>query len=187
MSDDNVDIRIELPLPIDITGTLINVIGLTWPHAVIKDDGNDKGWRSDNRLVLSIPPEDRHKSAKKAEKYAKVKAHLKAETDAMISELDPNAFSLGLPAWLADQFVAIAKVWHAQYPEGTNYLESTLREKDTNQEWVFYVAKAKDRTPHALRQVAENKLEKLKALALDAKAENERLTPDEILAIIGVD
>ncbi|QNO01137.1 hypothetical protein [Mycobacterium phage CELFI] len=160
---ENVDIRIELPLPIDITGTLINVIGLTWPHAVIKDDGNDKGWRSENRLVLSIPPEDRHKSVKKAEKYAKVKAHLKAETDSMISELDPNAFSLGLPAWLADQFIAIAKVWHAQYPEDANYLESRLREKDTNQEWVFYVAKAKDRTPHALREKAEARVAELEA------------------------
>ncbi|ALF00418.1 hypothetical protein SEA_ARCHIE_124 [Mycobacterium phage Archie] len=163
MTDENVDIRIELPLPIDITGTLINVIGLTWPNAVIKDDGNDKGWRSENRLVLSIPPEDRHKSAKKAEKYAKVKAHLTAETEAFVNELDPNAFSLGLPQWLADQFVAIAKVWHAQYPADINYLESRLREKDTNQEWVFYVAKAKDRTPHALREKAEARVAELEA------------------------
>ena len=41
MSDDDMaEIRIGLPLPMDITGTLLNVIGLTWPGAVIKNDEN---------------------------------------------------------------------------------------------------------------------------------------------------
>lgn len=161
MTDNNVDIRIELPLPIDITGTLINVIGLTWPNAVIKDGKGD--WRCDNRLVLSVPPEDRHKNAKKAKKYAEVKAHLKAETDAQIAELGPDSIDMGLPEYLANLYIAMARTWMDTYPEATNYLESKLYDKERNHHWVFTVAKGSDRTPHSLRKKAEERTAELEA------------------------
>lgn len=63
----NVDVRIELPLPVDISATLISIIGLTWPGTVIKNGGAGS-------LLLQIPAAERHKNAKRAAEYAKVKS-----------------------------------------------------------------------------------------------------------------
>ncbi|SHY53698.1 hypothetical protein [Mycobacteroides abscessus] len=154
-------IRIELPLPIDITGTLINIIGKTWPGTMIKDDGTD--WRSERRLVLEIPDEQRHKSPKKAKKYAEVKQHLRAEVDALITELGPNGAGFGIPEYLADILVGMAKIWFTQEPDAKNYIETTVRDPETRHRYVFYVARSEKQTPHALRTQAETELDTVKA------------------------
>lgn len=149
-----VELRIELPLPIDITGTLINIIGLTWPGAMIKNGASGSGWRSDNRLVLEIPDEQRHKSPKKAEKYAKRKSQLDADTEATINKLGPNAVSMGLPEHLASIFLAMAKTWLEAYPDAKNYMETKIYDRETYKSWVFTVARSEKQTPHQLRQDA---------------------------------
>ncbi|SHZ98539.1 hypothetical protein [Mycobacteroides abscessus] len=160
-------IRIELPLPIDITGTLINIIGKTWPGTMIKDDGTD--WRSERRLVLEIPDEQRHKSPKKAKKYEEVKQHLHAEADALMTELGPNGAGFGIPEYLTDILVGMAKIWFTQEPDAKNYIETTVRDPETHHRYVFYVARSEGQTPHALRTQAETELETVKAELAEAK------------------
>jgi hypothetical protein len=148
------DIRIELPLPMDIVATLINVIGLTYPGAVIKQGAGAS--RLDNRLVIGIPKAERHKSAKKAEKYAKRKAFLDADTEAFISELGPGAISMGLPEYLANIMTAMARTWFEFHPDAKNYIEVKVRDRaEPFNEWVFAVARSEGQTPHALRAKAE--------------------------------
>lgn len=155
------EIRIALPLPIDITGTLINIVGKTWPGAVVKDDGTD--WKNHRQLVLEIPDSDRHRTAKKAKKYAQVKQHLTAEADALITELGPNGAGFGIPEYLADILVGMARIWFTQEPDAKNYIESTIRDPETRQRYVFYVAKSEGQTPHKLRAKAEAELETVTA------------------------
>lgn len=154
-------IRIELPLPIDITGTLINIVGKTWPGTMIKDDGTN--WCGERRLVLEIPDDQRHKSPKTAKKYAEVKQHLSAEADALITKLGPNGAGFGIPEYLADILIGLTKIWFTQEPGAKNYIETTVRDPESHQRYVFYVAKSEKQTPHALRTKAEAELETVKA------------------------
>ena len=169
MTGNGTDIRIELPLPIDITATLINIIGLTYPGAVIKDDSNDKGWRSENRLVLNIPDKERHKSPKKAEKYAKRRKHLDADTEATINELGPNAVAFGLPTHLASIFIAMARAWFEQTPDAKNYIETKLHDVEGPNTWLFTVPKNPEQSPHELRTKAEKGQAKAEKALTDAR------------------
>lgn len=165
-------IKIELPLPIDITGTLINIVGLTWPGTVIKDDGTD--WKNHRRLVLEVPDKDRHKKPKDAKKYAKVKSHLDGYADVDVTELGPNGAGFGMPEYLAAQYIAFAREAFKQAPEAKNYLETVLRDPETHNRFVFYVAKSEGQTPHALRQQAETERDKIAAELEAVKSERDQ-------------
>lgn len=181
MSDDDLaEIRIGLPLPMDLTGTLLKVIGLTWPGAVIKN-GDDP--RHDRHMVVGIPASQRHRTAKKAEKYAKRKEYLNANVDADITELDPNGVSFGWPEWLAAQWVAMARQCWEKFPDAKNYLQSEILDRDTKQRYVFYVAKSEGQTPHALRTAAEKRLQVVRDICRD-RAMDDWLR-DELLAAVG--
>lgn len=174
------DIRIDLPLPLDISGTLIQVIGLTYPGAVIKNSGHK--WDHERQLVLSIPDADRHKSPKKAEKYAKVKAHLEANADGLLTELGANGASLGIPEHLGRIMLALGQSWVAMYPDAANYVEVTVRDRETNKDWVFYVARSEKQTPHALRRAAESERDELRAELDATKAKLEATLRDTATA-----
>lgn len=155
------DIRIELPLPFDIAATLLSVIGLTYPGAVIKDGSGQ--WRSENRLVLSIPETDRHRSPKKADKYAKVKAHLDANADAAITAVGPDGVSIGLPDYVSRLLVEMARAQFAQNPDALNYLETSVYDSQNHTRYVVICARSEQQTPHALRRQAEAERDALQA------------------------
>jgi hypothetical protein len=181
MSDDLTEIRIGLPLPMDITGTLLNVIGLTWPGAVIK--GGDDMPTVPRHMVVGIPDKQRHKSVKAAEKYAKRKEFLDANADADITELDPSGVGFSWPQWLAAQWVAMARQCWEKFPDASNYLQSEILDKDTKQRYVFYVAKSKGQTPHQLRDAAEKRLQAVRDIC--EKREMDDWLRDELLAAVG--
>lgn len=161
MSTDFTDIRIELPLPMDVTATLLNVIGLTYPGAVIKAGSGQR--HLDSRLVLSIPDKDRHRSAKKAEKYAQVKAHLEADADATITELGPGGLSMGLPEYMSRLLVAMVRAQFDRFPDAPNYLESSVYDPQNHARYVVICARSDEQTPHALREKAETERDALAA------------------------
>lgn len=160
-SDEFVDVRIELPLPLDVLSTLMQVIELTYPGTMIR--GGKGEWRSENRLVLAIPTVERHKSAKKAEKYAKAKAHLDGHADATINQLSPGGVPVGLPAYVSRLLVAMCQAQFAAYPDAENYLESTVYDRENNTSYVIICARSEKQTPHALRMKAEAEVERLRA------------------------
>jgi hypothetical protein len=164
--DEFVDVRIELPLPMDLTGTLLQVIGMTWPGTMIKDGKGE--WRSDSRLVLAIPNAERHKSPKKAEKYAKVKAHLDGWADTVLNDLGPSGVGFGLPMYVADLLIGMCQAQFEQCPDAENYFESTVYDRENHTRYVVICARSEGQTPHALRRQAEAERD-------DALAEVERL------------
>lgn len=152
----NVEVRIELPLPIDISATLISIIGLTWPGTLIKNGGPGS-------LLLEIPDAERHKNAKRAAEYAKVKKHLDAEADVDLTELDPNGAGFGLPEYLAAYYTTMARAVFAANPDAVNYLETVLPDPQSSTRYVFHVARSEGQTPHKLRMKAETELEQVRA------------------------
>lgn len=152
-TEEFVDVRIELPLPMDITATLLRVIGLTWPGTMIKDGKGE--WRSDSRLVLAIPTAERHKSPKKAEKYAKAKAHLDGWADTVLNDLGPSGFGFGLPEYIAELLIGMCRVQFEMFPDAENYLESTVYDRENHTSYVVICARSEKQTPHELRQQAE--------------------------------
>lgn len=134
-------------------------------------------------MVVGIPNDQRHRTAKKAEKYAKRKEYLNAYADANILGLDPNGVSFGWPEWLASTWVEMAMQCWEKFPDAKNYLESTIYNKDTRERYVFYVAKSEGQTPHALRQAVEKRLQAVRDIC-EKRAMDDWLR-DELLAAIG--
>lgn len=170
MTEGSTTIKIDLPLPMDIAGTLMQVIGLTWPNTVIKQD--EARFPSERALVMEVSDEDRHKSAKARKKYEKHKQHL-SKWDSDITELTPNAVGVSPHEYLAKQWCAMARQTMEMFPDAHNYLESVVQDRDTRNRWVFYVARSEGQTPHALRKVAEKRVEELEAEVAQLKAQLE--------------
>src|SRR5580693_6883670 len=89
--DEPISIRIKLPLPTDVAGTLIKIIGLTYPRTQIADDKHVHAY--ERELVLQIDPRDRHKSAKAMEKYRKIRDNADGWVG-WLTELGPNSVSI---------------------------------------------------------------------------------------------
>lgn len=175
------EIRIGLPLPMDITGTLLKVIGLTWPGAVIMNSDDP---RHDRHIVVGIPAAQRHRSAKAAGKYANRKEFLNANSDADITEMNAHGVAFNWPEWLAKSWVAMAKQCWEKFPDAKNYLQSEILDRDdTKQRYVFYVAKSEGQTPHALREAAEKRLQAVRDIC-EKRAMDDWLR-DELLAAVG--
>ena len=154
------EVRIDLPLPGDIVSTLIQVIGITYPNTVIKTDDRPD-WDKRHQLVLEIDEADRHKTPKKRKKYEEAKQHASVK-QVDITELTPNSVGVSPWEWLAKSWVAMAKDGMEMFG-ADNYLETTLMDPEINQRYVFWVAKSKEQTPHALRQKAEQRIAVLEA------------------------
>lgn len=162
IESNDVEIRIELPLPLDISATLIQIIGLTYPGAVMKNGQGDHRWRSESRLVIGIPESERHHSPKSAERYRKKRKKLNADADGLLTEMRTSGASFGLPEHLARVLLAMGKSW-VNENEGENYVEATIYDKETHKRWVFYIARSEQQTPHEIRQKIEKERDDLKA------------------------
>lgn len=160
-----VEVRIELPLPTDIAQTLIKIIGLTYPGTMIADGRAE--WQTDRRLVLQIPHKERHKSVKARKKYEEIKAYADGWVG-QLADLGPHGVSMEPHEILVKHWCFLAQQSFSTSPIETNYLETEVYDKGERQWYVFYVAKGKTRTPHALRQDADKRVAELEAQLAEA-------------------
>jgi hypothetical protein len=165
--DKPIQIRIKLPLPADVVATIMKMFGLTYPRTQIADDGHAHAY--ERELVLQIDPRDRHKDAKAMKKYQKIRDNADGWVG-WLTEIGPNGIGLGPHEMLAKAWVSLAKesfnTLHAP-----NYIESKVYDSEDKTEYVFWVAKARDRTPHELRQAAEARAEKAEARVAELEAQ----------------
>jgi hypothetical protein len=171
--EDPVVVKIELPLPMDIAGTLIDIIGKTWPHTMITDD--EHRYPSERRLALQIDERDRHKSAKAKAKYQKIKQYADGWVNDLC-ELGPNGVSVSPHEILMKLWADLARKTFDMFPDAPNYIESTVFDPETRARYVIYAAKSDRQTPHELRKKAEAEVERLKAQVAELE---ERLNADE--------
>lgn len=169
--DEPVEVRIDLPLPTDVVSTIVKMFGLTYPRTMLTDDGHT--WGHERCLVLKIDPRDRHKNAKAMKKYREIRDN----ADGWIgwtTELGPNGVGIGPHEALTQSWVQMAKESFKIF-DAPNYLEQEAWDSEDNTHYVFYVAKAKDKTPHKLREEADKRAEKAEARVAELEAELARL------------
>lgn len=170
--DEPIAVRIDLPIPTDVAGTIIKIIGLTYPRTLIADDGHT--WKHERQLVLKIDPRDRHKSAKAMQKYRKIRDNANGWVG-WLTELGPNGVSIGPHEMLTKGWVYLAKETF-KLMDAPNYLETEVYDTEDKTHYVFYVAKAHDKTPHKLRQEADARAEKAEARVHELEAQLAKLT-----------
>ena len=153
------DIAIQLPLPMSVTGTLMNLIGAAWPDAMIVD--NQKGFLTGGKhMVLRIP--DVPPAAVSDEQTAAAKVD-PGEDDVDVLELGPQGVALRRPEELSAMMLQILRAGFEEHPDAVNYLENKVYDPTTHEEFVLIFARSKAQTPHELRMAAEKKLESAQA------------------------
>lgn len=151
-----VEIRIGLPLPMDVASTVLQIIGKTYPGTVIAKDSENKR-RYKREIVLEIPDDERHNTPKAKKKYLKWRRGLQ-KWDSDITQLGPDGVSVAPFEWLAKQWAVMAQRSFELEPAAVNYLEGQVFTKDVPGRFVFYIAKSDRQTPHELRTIAETQL-----------------------------
>lgn len=151
------DVEIRLPLPLDLAGTLLNLIGAAYPKAQVRMSGS--------HMTVAIDPADRIPDGD-------LETYLESFTPSMlepgVGETLLQRDGVSAPEWLAHVLGEIAQ---AALDNAPNYIEAPLRLTATSGEMVMTVARSEGQTPHALRMAAEARVsqleDKLKDLGID--------------------
>lgn len=146
-------VHIRGPLPADILGTLLKVIGTTYPTARLStaSDGD--------AFTLLIPDGERP-----------VDPESNAGEALEVLKLDPSGISFSTPKELAAAMTAVMEEAFAEF-EPDNYVETEVSVPASEGGWRRYAmifARSHEQSPHELRQAAEAKL-------AETEAEIERL------------
>lgn len=152
---DDVLLRIELPLPLDVVATVTKMAGSVYPGATIST-------KDPRHLTICIPAKERgRRGSVKAAKAAKQvsedpgqEAELTNFVDGTVSTTFPREPGLILAECAASYIDA--------FPDADNYVEQEVTTKD-GRRFTFAVCRSRQQTPHQLRQNAEAEVVRLKA------------------------
>lgn len=141
--DDHTAVRIRGPLPADILGTILQLIGSAYPSARFSsgDDGD--------AFTLLIPDHERPENAD----------GITGEPLEVI-RLDPTGISFSIPQELAVTMTSVMEAAFAEF-EPDNYLETQVSVPASEggfRRYAMIFARAPEQSPHELRQAAEAKL-----------------------------
>ena len=148
--------RGEQGIPMDVAGTLMQVIGLAYPNAKMgQEDGA--------AFVLIVSDEDRAPRTKVGQPAA-AKA-FNPRTDPMDDEtrligLDGKHLKVTMPEELARHLAEIGVSMLASMEGATNYVEIPASHPEVG-DVLITVARSKGQTPHALRTKAEGERDAL--------------------------
>lgn len=151
MSEDHTDVRVRLPLPLDVVGTLMSLVGRAYDGATVTQYGGD--------MVFRIP--DRARPRRLTDDDCAPVPH---DTDAVVERVGPDELALSDENLLA-LFRRFWPLLHADLeanPAAVNYLEHGITvetdvpgPKAADPAYVLIVARSKGQTPHQLRVAAE--------------------------------
>jgi hypothetical protein len=154
----DVEIRIGLPLPMDVVTTLTRALSVLYPNGAF-----DQAKSAGGELVAVIPEEDRlsRDATKKALRASKSPTD-DPESEGQLHELDEaGTVGLELPevakAQLAEICVAMLST-----SDAPNYMEIPVRTADGTQ-YAVAACRGMKQTPHALRMEAEQALAEARA------------------------
>lgn len=153
------DIAIKLPLPLSVSGTLMNLVGAAWPDAQIVDN-QDGILTGGKHVVFRIPDAP----AKPVDADAVAQAVVEpGEDDLDLLELGPNGVSMTRPKHLSAAMLQIMLNAFAEHIDAVNYLENKVHDPSEGKVYVMIFARSEGQTPHELRMAAEEKLETARA------------------------
>ena len=156
MTDFKIEIR--LPLPLDIAGTLTNLIGTCYPSARIATNSAD--------LTILISNTDRKRKVNKRTAAAAKISTDDPTAEGFISAIHDDGATIGLPEVASRNLAGWCATWLESYPDA-NYLETTATDPETGRRYVIIACNSPAQTPHALRQAAEDKLTAVRAELLE--------------------
>lgn len=151
-------IQIALPLPMDVAGTVMRVIGMAYPEALM--EGRDRS------MTFLIPEGARPRKGTKA----KAKPEKREELDTELLEVGPEGVSISTPEVLAAHALEIMKASFKEFPDAKNYLEQRCYDRETHKGYVMTFQRVEGKTAHELRQEAEAKLAKAEARIAELEA-----------------
>lgn len=148
-------VTVSLPLPLEIAGVLMKLIGTAWPGARIATNGDG--------MTFLIP-----KGVEAAEIH-EVEVP-EDESGSQLLALDGDGVRISTPEHLAVVAREVMTQAFDDYPDAVNYLEQRVWDRDTQKGYVMTFQRAEGKTPHELRQAAERELEdaRRKIAALEA-------------------
>lgn len=160
MSDRTQQIQVQLPLPLDVAGTLMKLIGAVYPSARVRPFGS-------SHMVLEIDLEDRVPDGD-------VDAYLEGVSPELLSpeagETVLTNSGVTAPEWLARLAGSIMEIALDAAP---NYIEADFT-INAGTDLTMIVARTAEQTPHALRMKAEKRVtkleEKLRDLGVDPES-----------------
>jgi hypothetical protein len=161
-------LAIDLPLPLDMVGTVMGLIGAAYPTAKLDTRGG-------HQLVALIPESARaRKVSKKAAEALKEPAPDDPTENGDLASINADG-SFGLiPHEEVRMRLAemMARVLDADGGAGENYIEWAVHDlEDPSNRYVLYAARSRKQTPHALRQRAEADLAAARAEVEQLRAE----------------
>lgn len=151
MTDQMTKIKIHLPLPMDVAGTLMRIIGTSYPEALM--EGNS------GTMTFLIPERSRPRKVPKT----KAKPDQREDLDSELLEIGPDGISISTPEVLAAAALQIMKASFQQFPDAKNYLEQRCYDRETHKGYAMTFQRVEGNTPHEMRQKAEAKLARVDA------------------------
>lgn len=145
---DEVEIRIGLPLPLDVVTSVGNAICAMYPSARIKTDTRHVG-----DMVLVIDDEQRLPRVGK-QKLAKSKVTTDdPKMEGLLAQWDADGMGISFPEYTRLRLAEIC-VSILENDAAPNYLEWPVRAPD-GRRYVVAACRSMGQTPHALRMKAE--------------------------------
>jgi len=160
---DPTEVKIGLPLPMDVAATLMNIIGTAYPNTQMKTD-------SGRYLELVIDDDDRFKNKTSKKRILAAKQCMEDEHAAELTALRNGQPSISTPEWIAQSVGFMAERLFDENPDATNYFEMDVRNPDTGRKFVVTVAKSEWQLPSALHERAKAEIERLKARIAELEA-----------------
>lgn len=170
---DEVEVRIGLPLPMDVATSIVRAFAVLWPEGHFDQKRSPSG----HEMVAVISDADRMTKATK-KRIAAAKANSEdTSLEGLLASWDPDG-SLGLTLpQVANERLAEICVAMLSVADAPNYLETPVRTPD-GQRYAVAACRSMGQTPHALRMKAEKErdaalaeVERLRAELAEARGE----------------
>jgi hypothetical protein len=147
---DEVEVRIGLPLPMDVASTIVRAFAILWPDGHFDQKRSPSG----SEMVAVISADDRMTRATK-KKLAAAKVNSEdVSLEGLLAAWDPDG-SLGLTLpQVANERLADICVAMLSTADAPNYLETPVRTPDGHR-YAVAACRSVGQTPHALRMKAE--------------------------------
>lgn len=160
-------IRIALPLPLSISGAVIQAIGTMWPQARISTTDP----RHLTMLVPPVEPKEVKQELQRIAEGARSDEDLGVESDAHLTDFTNNGITISAPEQASLVLAEYALSILDSNEAAVNYIEQTLSldkevtgpDGESQKKLCIIACWAPNRTPHELRRQAEDRADQLEA------------------------
>ncbi len=163
-----IDVRVALPLPLDIAQTVMAMFGAVYPSTTVRNESSRTGRSGD--LILSIAESDRRRSVDPGT-LEDAQAFLGDGADADVMDLDASGgITLAVDDAEPMRVLHTAAAALLLDSDAPNYLEFALYDQRTGDSHVVVLCRSPEQTPHQLREDAERRLTEAQHLLDEVRA-----------------